>query len=70
MFKLGMLHMESLHEIHGLCFWDGEGTVQLLEAAEELNAILIEDCSPRDSLRTIQELPQDVVIAGLLKRLW
>src|SRR5207245_3415573 len=30
--KIGMPHMEGLHEIHGLRFWDGNPTVRLLMA--------------------------------------
>jgi streptomycin 6-kinase len=45
--KLGMPHMESAHEIHGLRFWNGDPTVQLLEADDELGAMLLERCLPR-----------------------
>jgi streptomycin 6-kinase len=68
--KLGMPHMEAAHEIHGLRFWDGDGIVRLLDADEELNAMLLERCEPGTSLRELPEPEQDVVIAGLLRRLW
>ncbi len=42
--KLGMPHMEGEHEIHGLHFWDGDPTVRLLEADDELGAMVLERC--------------------------
>jgi streptomycin 6-kinase len=68
--KLGMPHMEAEHELHGLRFWDGDPTVRLLEADEDLNAMLLERCEPGTVLRVLPEPEQDVVIAGLLRRLW
>jgi streptomycin 6-kinase len=40
--KLGMPHMEGEQEIDGLRFWDGDPTVRLLEADEDLGAMLLE----------------------------
>jgi streptomycin 6-kinase len=68
--KLGMPHMEAAHEVQGLRFWNGDGIVRLLEADEALNAMLLERCEPGTSLRELPEPDQDVVIAGLLRRLW
>jgi streptomycin 6-kinase len=68
--KLGMPHMEGAHELDGLRFWDGDPTVRLLEADAGLNAMLLEACEPGTSLRDQSEPGQDVVIAGLLRRLW
>lgn len=68
--KVGMPHMEGEHEIHGLRFWDGDPTVRLLEADDELGAMLLERCEPGYGLRAVPESEQDVVIAGLLHRLW
>jgi streptomycin 6-kinase len=68
--KLGMPHMEGLHELHGLRFWAGDPTVYLLESDVALNAMLVERCEPGCALRTLPEPDQDVVIAGLLRRLW
>ncbi len=68
--KLGMPHMEGEHELEGLQFWDGEPTVRLLEADACLNALLLERCEPGTVLRDLPEPEQDVVIAGLLRRLW
>jgi streptomycin 6-kinase len=68
--KLGNPHMEGAHEIHGLRFWDGDPTVQLFAADEVCNAMLLERCLPGTTLRSRPEAEQDLVIAGLLKRLW
>ncbi len=68
--KLGMPHMESEHEIEGLRFWNGDPTVRLLEADDELGAMLLERCEPGTVLRALPESEQDVVIADLLRRLW
>jgi streptomycin 6-kinase len=68
--KLGMPHMEAEHEIQALRFWNGDPTVRLLEADETRNAMLLERCEPGTVLRQLPEPEQDVVIAGLLRRLW
>ncbi len=68
--KLGMPHMEGEHEIQGLRFWEGDPTVRLLEADDALDAMLLERCEPGTVLRLLPEPEQDVVIAGLLRRLW
>ena len=68
--KLGMPHMEGEHELQGLRFWNGDPTVRLLKADDELGAMLLERCEPGTVLRTLAEPEQDVVIAGLLRRLW
>ena len=68
--KIGMPHMEAEHEIQGLRFWDGDPTVRLLESDERLGAMLLERCQPGTTLRMMEECDQDVVIAGLLRRLW
>lgn len=68
--KIGMPHMEGRHEIHGLRFWDGNPTVRLLMADYDLNAMLLERCEPGTALRALPEREQDLVISGLLRRLW
>ena len=65
--KLGMPHMEGEHELQGLRFWDGDPTARLLEADEELGAMLLERCEPGTTLRGLPEPEQDLVIAGLLR---
>jgi streptomycin 6-kinase len=68
--KIGMPHLEGLHEIAGLRFWNGDATVALLAADEQANAMLLEACVPGTSLRALPEPEQDVVLATLLQRLW
>ena len=68
--KLGMPHFEGAHEIQALRFWDGDPTVRLLEAEVDLNAMLLESCQPGTHLRELPEREQDVIAAGLLRRLW
>ena len=62
--------MEAEDEIAGLRFWNGDPTVRLLAADENLGAMLLERCQPGTSLRTLPELQQDRIIASLLRRLW
>lgn len=68
--KVSLPHMEADHEIDGLRFWDGDPTVLLLEADEAERAMLLERCEPGTWLRELPEPEQDVVIAGLLRRMW
>jgi streptomycin 6-kinase len=68
--KIGMPHMEGEHEVQGLRFWNGDPTVRLLESDEQLGAMLLERCHPGTTLRVLDEREQDVVICGLLRRLW
>jgi streptomycin 6-kinase len=68
--KIAMPHMEGEQEIHGLRFWEGDPTVRLLAADDDLGAMLLERCTPGTTLRALPESDQDVVIAGLLRRLW
>lgn len=68
--KLGLPHMEGRDEIDGLRFWNGDPTVKLFDADNELGAMLMERCEPGTVLRTLAEPEQDLVIAALLRRLW
>jgi streptomycin 6-kinase len=68
--KIGMPHMEGEHEIHGLRFWNGDPTVRLLMADDDLGAMLLERCEPGTALRALPECEQDVVISSLMRRLW
>lgn len=68
--KIGMPHFEALSEIDGLRFWSGDPTVQLLEAATDCNAMLLERCEPGTSLRELPLPEQDIIVAALLRRLW
>ena len=44
--------------------------MQLLMADDDLGAMLLERCEPGTALRALSECEQDVVISGLLRRLW
>lgn len=68
--KVVLPHMEGEHEIDGLRVWDGDPTVRLLDADDPNWAMLLERCHPGTTLRSLPEIEQDVVIAGLLRRLW
>jgi streptomycin 6-kinase len=68
--KIRMPHMDGEHEIYGQRFWDGDPTVRLLIADDDLGAMLLERCEPGTVLRALPEYEQHVVIAGLLRRLW
>lgn len=67
--KLGLPHLEAEQEADGLRFWDGDGSVRLLDADESSGALLLERCEP-SSLSARPEPEQDRVIARLLPRLW
>jgi streptomycin 6-kinase len=68
--KIGMPHMEAEDEIQGLRFWNGDPTIKLLAADDQVGAMLLERCEPGTTLRTLPECDQDTVIASLLRRLW
>lgn len=68
--KLAMPHMEGQDEISGLRFWNGNGTVQLLEADLASGAMLLERCLPGTTLHSESEAKQDEIVADLLKRIW
>jgi streptomycin 6-kinase len=71
--KVGWRHEEALHEADGLLVWDGGGTVRVFDAlmAGETSALLLEACEPGTSLsEALPATEQDVVVAGLLRRLW
>jgi streptomycin 6-kinase len=71
--KVGWRHEEALHEADGLRVWNGDGTVRVFDAllAGETSALLLEACEPGTSLSgAMPAAEQDVVVAGLLRRLW
>jgi streptomycin 6-kinase len=71
--KLGWTHEEALHEADGLRLWDGKGTVRLIDSCVDgpTSALLLEICDPGIALsRAMAEKDRDLVIAGLLQRLW
>jgi streptomycin 6-kinase len=71
--KVGWRHFEAEHEAEALKIWAGDGAVCCLGAArsEDTIGLLLERCRPGVQLgRMMSEAEQDVVIAGLLRRLW
>jgi len=71
--KVGWRHPEARDEAAGLARWAGDGAV-LLHAADsfdDTSALLLERCRPGTTLGTLVAEPeQDVIVAGLLLRLW
>jgi streptomycin 6-kinase len=60
-------------EAAGLRIWDGNGTVRLYDVCDSASAygLLMERCEPGTPLgQLLPEPEQDVVVAGLLRRLW
>ena len=71
--KVGWRHTGAEHEADGLRAWRGEGTVRLIDALllEDTSALLLERCEPGTALSDmLPALDQDVVVAGLLLRVW
>jgi len=71
--KVAWRHDEAESEADGLRTWNGCGAVLLLDAHAEADtsALLLERCEPGTTLgSSVPEPEQDVVIAGLLQRLW
>lgn len=71
--KLGWRHREAEHEADALRFWDGDGAVRCFKTRSlaDTTALLLERCVPGDHLgRALPEPEQDVVITGLMRRLW
>ncbi len=75
--KVGWPHAESAHEADALAVWAGDGAVRLLDAVHlegsvlHGDALLLERCDPGTPLASALAPPeQDVLVAGLLQRLW
>jgi streptomycin 6-kinase len=68
--KVPMPHMEAEHEVEGLRFWNGDPTVRVLLSDDHTCGMLLERCQPGTPLRALPESDQDLVITGLLRRLW
>ncbi len=73
MLKVTYRHFEAEHEADALRSWAGQGAVRLYDADPALDektaALLLERC-PGPVLSERPEPEQDMVIAGLLTRLW
>jgi streptomycin 6-kinase len=64
---------ESRDEADGLRVWDGRGTARLVDTAQDgpTTALLLEACEPGTPLaEALPPAEQDVVLAGMLRRLW
>lgn len=71
--KVGYRHAEAEHEAAGLRFWAGDGAVRVFADATsgDTGALLLERAVPGTLLaRSLPPPEQDVVLAGLLRRLW
>jgi hypothetical protein len=66
----GVPYIEAEHEAQGRAFWYADPTVRLFDYDEDLGAMLTEHCEPGTAVRTLPEAQQEVLIAGLLRRLW
>jgi streptomycin 6-kinase len=70
--KVGWPHPEAEREADGLRTWDGAGAIRLCQVSEltEATMLLLERCRPGTQLRASPPEEHDLVIAGLLRRLW
>jgi streptomycin 6-kinase len=71
--KVGWRHLEAEHEPDGLRAWRGQGAVLLYDSCSLglSTALLLERCEPGTPLSAVSpEAEQDLVVAGLLRRLW
>jgi streptomycin 6-kinase len=70
--KVGWRHREAEHEADALRFWDGDGAVRCFanRTLDDTTALLLERCDPGIQLNTLTEPEQDIVITGLMRRLW
>jgi streptomycin 6-kinase len=71
--KVGWRHREDEHEADGLRHWDGDGAVRCFaeRRLDDTTALRLERCTPGHQLKcAVSEPEQDVIIAGLLRRLW
>jgi streptomycin 6-kinase len=70
--KVCWRHPEAAHEADGLRTWAGAGTIHLYRAGElaEATVLLLERCRPGTLLRASPAHEHDLVVAGLLRRLW
>lgn len=65
-------HPEAAHEADGLRAWGGAAAVRVYQSSEraEATVLLLERCRPGTQLRASPADEHDLVIAGLLRRLW
>jgi streptomycin 6-kinase len=71
--KLSRYIAETRSEIAALRLWQGDGAARLLDADEEMGALLLERLEPGTMLSEVAAADDDaatVITAGLLRRLW
>lgn len=70
--KVGWPHPEAANEADGLRTWGGAGAIRVYRADDLADAtvLLLERCRPGTQLRALPAEEHDLVIAGLLRRLW
>lgn len=68
--KLGIPHFEAEQEAQALAMWRGEACVFLVDHHLQFNALLLEHCQPATALSSIDQEQQDLVVTGILKKLW
>lgn len=71
--KVGWRHREAEHEADALRFWNGDGAVRCVRtrSLDDTSALLLERCVPGKQLgQALPEPEQDLVMAGLMRRLW
>jgi streptomycin 6-kinase len=69
--KVSPVDEETRTEGDALFFWNGDGTVRLLDSDARLGALLLERLEPGNSLEDHPDRDEAITIAcGLLKRLW
>jgi streptomycin 6-kinase len=70
--KVGWSHPEALREADALRIWHGNGSVAVYaeQVTDDTVGLLIERCEPGLPLATLPEPDQDIVVCGLLRRLW
>lgn len=62
-----------MDEAEGLRTWNGQGTVRVFDSVTigHTDALLLEACEPGTALsQALPPLAQDIIAAGLLRRLW
>ena len=70
--KVGHRHWEAEREADGLRLWAGHGAARLLGSYEtsDTSVMLLERCLPGEPLSGRPPEEQDVVLAGVLRKLW
>jgi streptomycin 6-kinase len=71
--KVAWRHSEAEHEAAGLRAWNGNGAVRVYDqwSDEHTRVLLLERCIPGTALSGDNpESEQDIIVAGLLRRLW